>query len=74
MSEFFAPTLDEQIACVERELRLRRQVYPRWVATGRKKQAVADREIQVMEAVLTTLRALQSSRNGHAKQGDHSPC
>lgn len=34
-----------------RELKLRRRVYPRWVEQRRILQEVADREIQVMEAI-----------------------
>lgn len=32
----------DKLACVERELRMRKQVYPRWVAAGRMKQEKAD--------------------------------
>lgn len=50
----------EQIRCVEREVRLRRSAYVRWVASGRMKQAQADREIAAMEAVLDTLREVEA--------------
>lgn len=50
-----APTLDEQIACVRREIGLRKSVYPKLVARGGLKQADADRELARMEAVLATL-------------------
>lgn len=49
--------LGEQIAEVRRELTLRRRNYPHWVQSGRLKQATADRQIRVMEAVLATLEA-----------------
>lgn len=39
-------------ACIERELRMRRRVYPRWVEAGRLTRQQADREIAVMEAIL----------------------
>ena len=52
------PPLPDQITCVERELGMRRRVYPRWVATGRMTQADADREIATMSAVLDTLRSI----------------
>lgn len=55
MSQLFAPTLDEQIACVERELTYRRRVYGRLVFAGKMTQARADREIEVMSAVLETV-------------------
>ena len=48
-------TLQAQVDCVEREIRKRRQVYPRQVAAGRLTQAKADYEIACMEAVLATL-------------------
>ena len=48
--------LAEQIKCVEREIAMRRRVYPNWVASGKMKQEKADHEISAMEAVLYTLR------------------
>ena len=62
MSRLFAPTLQEQIACVEREIRMRKQVYPRRVAIGKMRQELAEDEIAAMEAVLDTLRAVLSGR------------
>jgi hypothetical protein len=53
------PPLDEQILCVEREIRMRNQVYPRWIAAGRMTQAKADTEINAMRAVLGTLQAVR---------------
>lgn len=50
----------EQLACVERELKLRKRAYPRWVRDGRMPQSSADREIRTMEAVAETLRPLAS--------------
>jgi hypothetical protein len=49
-------TLAEQIACVERELAMRRRVYPRWVGRGQMKPGAAEEEIRRMEAVLETLK------------------
>jgi hypothetical protein len=57
-----APNLDEQIASVERELGMRRQVYPRRVADNKMTQAHADLEIRRMEAVLVTLRKVARVR------------
>lgn len=51
--------LDEQIACVLRETKLRRRVYPRLVASERLSQEAADREVRNMDAVLETLRQLE---------------
>jgi hypothetical protein len=50
--------LPRQIACVERELRMRRGAYPRWVAAGRMRVEDAARETWEMQAVLDTLRQL----------------
>ena len=58
-------SLDEQIAAVERELKMRRSVYPRWVLTKKLSQDNADKEMARMEAVLGTLKAV-------AENGAHS--
>jgi len=52
-------TLTEQIASVEREIAMRKHVYPRWVEDGRYTQQKADHEIECMESVLRTLRAVK---------------
>lgn len=51
-----------QIACVQRELRLRNQVYPSLVDAKRLSQDMADAELETMYAVLRTLRAVQLSQ------------
>jgi hypothetical protein len=56
-------TLEAQLREVEREITLRRRVYPRWVADGRLTQAAADRQIAVMEAVAGTLQAVVEKRS-----------
>ena len=43
----------------ERELRLRRQVYPGRVERGRMTQDKANREIAMMEAIIDYLRELE---------------
>jgi hypothetical protein len=48
-------SIDDQIACVERELGYRRHVYPRRVAAKQMTQDLADRELARMSAVLETL-------------------
>jgi hypothetical protein len=63
--------LEVQIACVRREIRQRKRVYPRLVEDGRMVQATAARELATMTAVLTTLTALLEARQGelfHAKE------
>jgi hypothetical protein len=52
-------TLDGQIACLKREIAIRKTVYPKWVANGRMGQEQASREIAVMTAALHVLMALQ---------------
>lgn len=43
---------NQQLAsCAERELRYRRNVYPKLVAGGRMSQQIADRELSQMEAI-----------------------
>ena len=53
-------TLDEQIRCVGREIGLRKNVYPKFIASKRMTQADADREIAAMEAVYETLKRLKA--------------
>jgi len=48
-------TIDDEIACAERELRLRRRVYPRWVEQGKINQDKAEREIDLMKRILKRL-------------------
>lgn len=50
--------LEVQIACVEREIKMRERAYPRWVSNGSMTQGKADRELEQMNAVLKTLQGL----------------
>lgn len=52
-------TIEDQIKAVEREIGMRRRVYPNWVASKRMSQEKADKEITAMEAVLETLKQVQ---------------
>lgn len=52
-------TIEDQIKAVEREIGMRRRVYPNWVASKRMSQEKADKEIKNMEAVLETLKEVQ---------------
>ena len=47
----------EKLRCVERELKMRRSVYPRWTAAGKMTAAQADHEIRVMSAIVDDYRA-----------------
>lgn len=55
MSELFDPPLPEMIREVEREITLRRAVYPGLVARKKLTQVRADRQIALMEAVRRNL-------------------
>jgi len=59
MSDFLPVTLDDEIACVAREVKMRERVYPRWVASKKMIQDKADREIKVMQSVLETLHRMK---------------
>lgn len=48
-------SIPEQLACVEREIKMRERVYPRCVADKRMTQAKADHELAAMRAVRETL-------------------
>jgi hypothetical protein len=61
MSENRGYTLQSQILCVRRELAMRKNVYPKWVQSGRMKAEAADHELNCMQAVHDTLISLQKS-------------
>ncbi len=48
-----------QVQCVERELNMRKTLYPRWVESGKMSQQKAKREIDAMQATLETLKTLE---------------
>jgi hypothetical protein len=58
----FPVSLEEMIACVERELKMRERVYPRRLADGRMSAQQVEREMRHMRAVLDTLRADRGGR------------
>lgn len=43
---------ERKIEALERELNMRRRVYPRWVGGGKMTQEKADEEMLVFEAIL----------------------
>lgn len=57
-------TIDEQIAEVEREIRLRRRFYPGWVRNGTLSDPAASRQLQAMLSVRRTLITLRSGAGG----------
>ena len=46
----------EKLEAVEREIGMRRKVYPRWVLLKKIRQDTADREIAVLEAIAEDYR------------------
>ena len=65
-------SLDNQIACVRRELSIRRRCYPGWIVSGKITQDWADFQMDAMEAVLKSLEALQDAE-AHAEQEELFP-
>lgn len=45
-------TVQEKRECVQRELTMRRKMYPHWIASGKLERAKAMHELAVMEAIL----------------------
>lgn len=58
-SDEFTPT--EKLKAVEREVGFRRYVYPPRVAAGKMKQADADAQLAIMEAIAADYRAKDES-------------
>lgn len=56
MSDLLPITIDDQLACVERELALRRRIYLDLIHKRKMTAQRADHEIACMEAVLKTLQ------------------
>jgi hypothetical protein len=56
MTELFPIGIDEQIACVEREIALRRRVYPRRVADRKMTQALAEKQAPLWQPVYHSWR------------------
>jgi hypothetical protein len=48
-------TIDEMIGCAKRELAMRGRVYPKWVAAGRMREAVAAHEIECLQGIMRVL-------------------
>jgi hypothetical protein len=55
-------TLDEQIREAQRELMMRRKVYPRQVKAGKLSSPEASHQIQVMQAIVQTLMRLDAEQ------------
>lgn len=63
MSALTKVSLAHQVAEVEREIGLRRNVYPGFVAKGKMRQGEADEHMRRMESVLATLKWLDDNRD-----------
>lgn len=51
-------TSADKLACVERELKMRRRVYPRWIEDGRMSAGKAAHEIAAMEAIVADYKIM----------------
>ena len=65
-------SIAEQIASVEREIRMRERVYPRWVEQRRMMKKTAEHEIACMRAVLATLQRI-AAEEGHDRAAAVGP-
>ena len=59
-------SLGDLIACVGREVGLRKNVYPKWVASGRMDADKSADELAKMQAVYDLLKALRALTHGEA--------
>lgn len=66
-------TLASQIKAVEREIAIRKSVYPARVSARAMKQETADYEIAAMTAVLATLRSLERREETINEGGSDGP-
>lgn len=57
-------SIEQQIACVRREIGFREHVYARRVSDGKMTQKLADRELAAMRAVLATLETMPKTQPG----------
>jgi cbb3-type cytochrome oxidase cytochrome c subunit len=67
-------SLTSQIAEVQRELKMRADVYPRQVAARRMRQAEADLHVAHMRAVLATLKWLQANEDAIRAHIENREC
>lgn len=56
-------SIEDQIACVEREIRMRENTYPRWVAQNKLTQKTATLELDRMRAVLASLTTFKEAKD-----------
>jgi hypothetical protein len=61
--DFRRRSLTAQIAEAERELKMRREVYPRLVAQRKMRQGEMDEKIMLLRNVVVTLRMIEAHRD-----------
>ena len=61
MTDLFPISLDDEIKEVEREIALRKRVYPHWIDAAKITREKADRQIAVMESVAARLNSLRAA-------------
>lgn len=66
------PSMVDQIACVRREIAMRKNVYPKWVESGRLKDLEAKREMARMQAVHDSLERLAELDRLAANKAAHA--
>lgn len=52
-------SLHDQIKCVQREIEMREDIYPRMVKWGKMDPQKADEELKAMKSVLSTLKEIR---------------
>lgn len=62
-------TLDEQIAELRREARLRPRVFDRWVAAGTLTRQQADERIGRLQAAIATIEQLRDAEKAKQEPG-----
>lgn len=55
-------SIEDQLACVRREIAMRKSCYPGWVTRGKMSQKTAEKEIATMRSVETTLERILNAR------------
>ena len=60
MNQLFPPSIADMISECEREIKQREFVYPKLVASGRLTKLRADRQVEVMRAIIEKLREIDA--------------
>ena len=64
--------IDEQIKEADRELAMRRRLYPGWIARKTLSEATAKKQLRILEAIIQTLDELVAAQLAHASHGAHT--